>query len=193
MYESEDLSKKSPKKKQKKQEPALEMKSQAPVYSISGEKQEEPVQSHEELQPQLVVPSEAADWFSFEEVHSLEMSSLPEFFSGKYPSKTPQIYMEYRNFMVQLYRQNPLSYLTATTCRRHLSGDVCGIMRVHAFLEQWGLINFNVEPYCKPHKISIIKESGYSKVLVNAANKHQLCKNEDEYLSNLFDVEQPQS
>lgn len=60
-------------------------------------------------------------------------------------------------------------------CRRHLSGDVCAIMRVHAFLEQWGLINFNVQPYLKPHKISVIKESSYNKVLINAANKYLLC------------------
>lgn len=37
-------------------------------------------------------------------------------------------------------------HLTATTCRRNLAGDVCAIMRVHAFLEYWGLINFNVDP-----------------------------------------------
>ena len=49
-------------------------------------------------------------------------------------------------------------------------------MRVHAFLEQWGLINFNVEPYLKPHKVSVMKETSYSKVLINAANKYYLCK-----------------
>lgn len=57
-----------------------------------------------------------------------------------------------------------------------MAGDVCTLMRVHAFLETWGLINFSVEPYLKPHKFSLLKESSYSKVLVNAANKHYLCK-----------------
>ena len=77
-------------------------------------------------------------------------------------------------------------------------------MRIHSFLEHWGLINFNVEPYLKPHKISVIKEASYNKVLINAANKYYLCKislifnniiakNEEEYLNNLFDVEQPSS
>ena len=47
-----------------------------------------------------VVPSAAADWFDFEDVHQLEKDSLPEFFSGRYPSKTSEIYKEYRNFMV---------------------------------------------------------------------------------------------
>lgn len=35
-------------------------------------------------------------------------------------------------------------YLTFTACRRNLTGDVCSILRVHAFLEQWGLINYQV-------------------------------------------------
>jgi hypothetical protein len=63
---------------------------------------------------------------------------------------------------------------------------VCTLMRVHAFLETWGLINFSVEPYLKPHKFSLLKEAGYGRVLINAANKHQLTKNEG-VGSNLFD------
>jgi len=86
-------------------------------------------------------------WFNPEtyenEVTEMEEDSLPEFFSHKYPSKTPQVYKEYRNFMIHLYRMNPSVYLSATTCRRHLAGDVNGIMRVHAFLEKWGLINYS--------------------------------------------------
>ena len=120
-------------------------------------------------------------------IHEIEKDSLPEFFNGRFPSKTPHTYKEYRNFMILLYRQNPNAYLTATSkvlllimilaCRRHLAGDVCTIMRVHAFLETWGLINFSVEPYLKPHKFSLLKESQYSKVLINAANKHYLGNN----------------
>jgi SWI/SNF related-matrix-associated actin-dependent regulator of chromatin subfamily C len=53
--------------------------------------------------------------------------------------------MGYRNFMVDTYRLKPSEYLTATACRRNLTGDVCAILRVHAFLEQWGLINYQVD------------------------------------------------
>lgn len=103
--------------------------------------------------------------------------------------------------MVTLYRTNPAIYITATSkpplpssspflaCRRHLSGDACAIIRVHAFLEKWGLINFSVQPELKPQRFSLIKEVSYSKVLVNATNKHHLTKNEGEYLSTLYDVE----
>ena len=63
----------------------------------------------------LNMPSATEEWFNMEEVHQIEMDSLPEFFNGWYPSKTPQIYKEYRNFMILLYRQNPTAYLTATS------------------------------------------------------------------------------
>ena len=134
------------------------------------------------------IPSATADWFSMDDIAEIERQSLPEFFRGVYPSKTPTSYIEYRNFMISLYRASPTQYITATTCRRHLSGDACAIVRVHAFLEKHGLINFNVDPETKPQKMSLLKESTYSKVLINATNKHNLIKNETEYLNNLFDV-----
>jgi SWI/SNF related-matrix-associated actin-dependent regulator of chromatin subfamily C len=97
----------------------------------------EPVGSQEDA---IYIPSATLAWFdpeTFENsICEIEQDSLPEFFSSKYPSKTPQVYKEYRNFMIHLYRMNPSVYLSATTCRRHLSGDVNGIMRVHAFLEK---------------------------------------------------------
>ncbi|MEQ2172321.1 hypothetical protein GOODEAATRI_019886 [Goodea atripinnis] len=55
-----------------------------------------------------------------------------------------------RNFMIDTYRLNPQEYLTSTACRRNLAGDVCAIMRVHAFLEQWGLINYQVDSESRP-------------------------------------------
>jgi SWI/SNF related-matrix-associated actin-dependent regulator of chromatin subfamily C len=58
--------------------------------------------------------------------------------------------MAYRNFMIDTYRLNPNEYLTVTACRRNLAGDVCAIMRIHAFLEQWGLINYQVEADLRP-------------------------------------------
>ena len=97
----------------------------------------------------LYIPA-SSSWFNFDNIHEIEIKSLPEFFCGKYPSKTPETYKEYRNFIINLYRENQNSYLTATVCRRHLAGDACSILRVHAFLEHWGLINFKVDPMIKP-------------------------------------------
>jgi len=91
----------------------------------------------------IIIPSYSA-WFNLSTIAPIERRSLPEFFSNKNRSKTPQVYKDYRDFMINTYRLNPTEYLTVTACRRNLAGDVCAIMRVHAFLEQWGLINYQV-------------------------------------------------
>ena len=95
-------------------------------------------QTHE-----IIIPSYAA-WFNMNKIHPVERRALPEFFNSRNRSKTPSIYKDYRDFMVNTYRLRPGEYLTVTACRRNLAGDVCAIMRVHAFLEQWGLINYQV-------------------------------------------------
>ncbi|KAF7231854.1 hypothetical protein EG68_11440, partial [Paragonimus skrjabini miyazakii] len=91
----------------------------------------------------IVIPSYSA-WFDYNAIHGIERRALPEFFNGQNKSKTPEVYLAYRNFMIDTYRLNPQEYLTFTACRRNLTGDVCAILRVHAFLEQWGLINYQV-------------------------------------------------
>jgi hypothetical protein len=98
------------------------------------------------------IPS-SSSWFSGSNIHQIEKESLPEFFCGKYPSKTPSTYMHYRNFMIRTYRESPEQYLTGTACRRALVGDACAILRLHAFLDKWGLINFLVEPASRPHPL----------------------------------------
>jgi SWI/SNF related-matrix-associated actin-dependent regulator of chromatin subfamily C len=95
-------------------------------------------QTHE-----VIIPSYSA-WFDMSKIHPVETRALPEFFNSRNRSKTPAIYKDYRDFMINTYRLRPTEYLTVTACRRNLAGDVCAIMRVHAFLEQWGLINYQV-------------------------------------------------
>ncbi|KAL4079467.1 Smarcc1 protein [Scleroderma citrinum] len=97
----------------------------------------------------VIIPSYAA-WFDMSTVHPVEKRALPEFFNSRNRSKTPPIYKEYRDFMINTYRLRPSEYLTVTACRRNLAGDVCAIMRVHAFLEQWGLINYQIDPEQRP-------------------------------------------
>ncbi|KAI1320348.1 hypothetical protein EDD11_001149 [Mortierella claussenii] len=101
---------------------------------------------------EVIVPSYAA-WFSMSRINEVEQKSLPEFFNHKNRSKAPTVYKEYRDFMVNTYRLNPSEYLTVTACRRNLAGDVCAIIRVHAFLEQWGLINYQVDPDTRPSTV----------------------------------------
>ncbi|WVO17788.1 hypothetical protein L204_105486 [Cryptococcus depauperatus] len=97
----------------------------------------------------LIIPSYSS-WFSLSTIHPIERRSLPEFFSSRNRSKTPTVYKDYRDFMINTYRLNPGEYLTVTACRRNLAGDVGAIMRVHAFLEQWGLINYQIDPDTRP-------------------------------------------
>ncbi|CAK6949564.1 SWI/SNF complex subunit SMARCC1b [Scomber scombrus] len=97
----------------------------------------------------IIIPSYTS-WFNYNSIHSIEKRALPEFFNGKNKSKSPEIFLAYRNFMIDTYRLNPQEYLSSTSCRRNLTGDVCAIMRVHAFLEQWGMINYQVDAESRP-------------------------------------------
>ena len=117
------------------------------AYSWQNPQSYHAIRNHLNKDPaalQVFTPS-CSKWFSMEEIHEIEKDQMCEFFLGK-PSKTPTIYKKYRNFIISLYRQNPRKYLTATTCRRSLAGDVCSVIRIHQFLEHWGLINFTVDP-----------------------------------------------
>lgn len=97
----------------------------------------------------VIIPSFAA-WFTLNDIHEIEKRSLPEFFTSQSRFKTEAVYRDYRDFMVNTYRLNPIEYLTVTACRRNLAGDVASIIRVHAFLEQWGIINYQIDPRTKP-------------------------------------------
>jgi SWI/SNF related-matrix-associated actin-dependent regulator of chromatin subfamily C len=100
--------------------------------------------SHLVAQTHAIILPSYSTWFDMHQINPIEMKALPEFFSGRNRSKTPAIYKDYRDFIINAYRLNPVEYLTVTACRRNLAGDVCAVMRVHAFLEQWGLINYQV-------------------------------------------------
>uniref|UniRef100_A0A1I7XN08 SWIRM domain-containing protein n=1 Tax=Heterorhabditis bacteriophora TaxID=37862 RepID=A0A1I7XN08_HETBA len=82
----------------------------------------------------IVVPSYSA-WFDYNAVHQIEKRAVPEFFNGRNKSKTPEVYLSYRNFMIDTYRLNPFEYLSSTACRRNLAGDVCSIVRRRAQLQ----------------------------------------------------------
>lgn len=95
-------------------------------------------QTHE-----IVIPSYVS-WFNLKKIHHIERKSLPEFFTNRIASKTSEIYIKYRNFMVNTYRLNPNEYFSVTSARRNLSGDAASIFRIHKFLMKWGLINYQV-------------------------------------------------
>ncbi|SCW03153.1 LAFE_0G04126g1_1 [Lachancea fermentati] len=101
---------------------------------------------------EIIIPSYAR-WFNLNKIHSIEKQSLPEFFTNRIVSKTPQVYVKYRNFMVNSYRLNPNEYFTVTAARRNLCGDAGAIFRLHRFLTKWGLINYQVNAKSKPKQV----------------------------------------
>jgi len=130
----------------------------------------------------LVIPSCSA-WFDINSIHELEMQSLPEYFCGKFSHKNPHVYKAHRNYIIKLYRDNPNAYLSATVCRKNLSGDVCSTIRLHAFLEHWGLINFNVDPCLKPPKVHLSHSGAISPSVIDAASKGYLRIQEAEHIA----------
>lgn len=100
----------------------------------------------------VVVPS-FARWFDMNTVHQIEKRLFPDFFPEKETGstyKTPEVYCNMRDFMINAYRINPIEYLSVTALRRNLAGDVASVIRIHRFLEKWGLINYQIDPRTKP-------------------------------------------
>ncbi|PSK40849.1 hypothetical protein C7M61_000511 [Candidozyma pseudohaemuli] len=102
----------------------------------------------------VVIPS-FSKWFDMNTTHLIEKKLFPDFFPAKTeetPStyKSPEVYKNMRDFMINSYRINPIEYLTVTAVRRNLAGDVASIIRIHRFLEKWGLINYQIDPRTKP-------------------------------------------
>ncbi len=62
----------------------------------------------------IIIPS-CTQWFDFNGIHEIETKTLPEFFCGVFPGKTPEIYKEYRNYMINLYRENTNACLSSSS------------------------------------------------------------------------------
>ncbi|GAO14874.1 hypothetical protein UVI_02007130 [Ustilaginoidea virens] len=123
------------------------------IDAKSKETVESAAREHLVSQTHAIVLPSYSTWFDMNGIHHIERKAMAEFFNNRNRSKTPAVYKDYRDFMINTYRLNPAEYLTVTACRRNLAGDVCAIMRVHAFLEQWGLINYQVDAEQRPSHV----------------------------------------
>eukprot|EP00919_Chromeraceae_sp_WS-2016_P017752 GHVR01042181.1.p1 GENE.GHVR01042181.1~~GHVR01042181.1.p1 ORF type:complete len:509 (+),score=150.94 GHVR01042181.1:693-2219(+) len=107
-----------------------------------------------------VVPS-CSRWFSLERIHPLEAEHMKLLFqglSGVQLIERQNVYMRARNKIVERYRQTPRRYLSITDCRKIIDSDCALVMRLHAFLEQWGIINFQADPSSFPKRLNRLKE-----------------------------------
>ncbi|XP_031403980.1 SWI/SNF complex subunit SWI3A isoform X1 [Punica granatum] len=102
--------------------------------------------SRRDLDDLYTIPIHSS-WFSWDEIHETERVALKEFFDLSSISRTPKIYKEYRDFIINKYREDPSGRLAFTQVRKSLVGDVTLLHKVFLFLEKWGLINFGATDY----------------------------------------------
>ncbi|XP_068656155.1 SWI/SNF complex subunit SWI3A-like [Aristolochia californica] len=93
----------------------------------------------------FTIPSYSS-WFSWDEIHDNEKLHHSEFFNNSSLSKNPRVYKQYRDFIVNKYREDPSRRLTFTEVRKSLIGDISSLHKIFQFLDRWGLINFSAPP-----------------------------------------------
>ena len=87
------------------------------------------------------------DWFNPDKLHEIETAFLDTICKRGVSDDMRSEYRSIRNFIVALYPQvsrNGLTYLSATECRRKISGDASFVYSVHSFLDANRLINYFV-------------------------------------------------
>ncbi|XP_021896678.1 SWI/SNF complex subunit SWI3D isoform X1 [Carica papaya] len=82
-------------------------------------------------------------WFSWTKIHPLEERSLPSFFNGKSQARTPDIYMQIRNWIMKRFHANPNTQIELKDLSELEVGDLDARQEVMEFLDYWGLINFH--------------------------------------------------
>ncbi|XVF01119.1 hypothetical protein REPUB_Repub04eG0060600 [Reevesia pubescens] len=92
-----------------------------------------------------VVPNHCG-WFSWTKVHHLEELVLPSFFDGKSPMRTPDVYIEIRNWIMKKFHANPSTQIELKDLSDLEVGDLDARQEVLEFLDYWGLINFHPFP-----------------------------------------------
>lgn len=103
----------------------------------------------QQTQP-IIIPT-YSKWFNIDTIHEIEIEFFKEFFNETdYSFKNSRTYKDCRDFMVNTYRLHPLEYLTITAVRRNLNLDIQSIIKIHQFLEKWGIINYQIDPRTRP-------------------------------------------
>ncbi|KAG7570842.1 SWIRM domain [Arabidopsis thaliana x Arabidopsis arenosa] len=103
------------------------------------------------------IPAQSS-WFVWDDIHEIERREFEEFFTESSITRTPKVYKEYRDFIINKFREDTSRRLTFTSVRKFLVGDVNLLQKVFLFLEKWGLINFS----------SSLKKSNHLSSLDNA-------------------------
>ncbi|XP_010254885.1 PREDICTED: SWI/SNF complex subunit SWI3D isoform X2 [Nelumbo nucifera] len=92
-----------------------------------------------------VIPTHAA-WFSWNKIHPLEERAMASFFNGKSEKRTPDIYMEIRNWIMKKFHTDPKTHVELKDLSDLSVGELDARQEVLEFLDHWGLINFHPFP-----------------------------------------------
>uniref|UniRef100_A0A7R9ZGQ5 SWIRM domain-containing protein n=1 Tax=Pseudictyota dubia TaxID=2749911 RepID=A0A7R9ZGQ5_9STRA len=85
--------------------------------------------------------SSAPSWYDPRAISDMERTLLPEWFDSSSIHRTPDSYMEARERIIRIGRRSQGRYITATAVRRVVPGDAGSLLRLHAFLINWGFLN----------------------------------------------------
>ncbi|KAK7310639.1 hypothetical protein RJT34_08261 [Clitoria ternatea] len=85
-------------------------------------------------------------WFSWINIHPIEKRTLPSFFNDKTKNRTPDTYMEIRNYIMKRFHVNPNVHIELKDLSELNVGDLDSRQEVMEFLDYWGLINFHPFP-----------------------------------------------
>ncbi|RDY08820.1 SWI/SNF complex subunit SWI3D, partial [Mucuna pruriens] len=85
-------------------------------------------------------------WFSWTNIHPIEKCTLPSFFNGKTENRTPDTYMEIRNYIMKRFHTNPNVQIELKDFSELNVGNLDARQEVMEFLDYWGLINFHPLP-----------------------------------------------
>lgn len=96
----------------------------------------------------VIIPSYSS-WFSFDDIHEIEVNALPNLLID---DVSFMHYKECRNSLVNMFRSQPGKKVTIVRARNEVNCDVVNLIKIHAFLEKWGLINYKVDELKEIHK-----------------------------------------
>ncbi|KAJ3091482.1 hypothetical protein HK102_000382 [Quaeritorhiza haematococci] len=74
------------------------------------------------------------------EIHDMEQHNLPDYFNGENESKSPELYLTIRNFVLNEYIRDPTHPIDFAKCAYELGAPIFDIIRLVSFLELHGIV-----------------------------------------------------
>mmetsp|Transcript_2901 Transcript_2901/g.13553 ORF Transcript_2901/g.13553 Transcript_2901/m.13553 type:complete len:739 (-) Transcript_2901:3069-5285(-) len=111
--------------------------------------------------PALGKISRSPAWFSTESIHRIERRAFPDLLSGHFALKSPTSYKMIRNKIVDAWTSSPTRYLSPSAIKLEVEAETTSVVRIHNFLEQWGVINSSVRSSFMSGDSSVIRSVNF--------------------------------